>query len=173
MIPNQAGKPINLKPSTWTCRYSSSNFGPGLMSLQGLFQDELSQSTLLYSPLSRGSQNTWNARRSNQSILKEINSEYSLEGMNWIFTGIFIGCWSWSSNTLATWWEELIHWKRPWCWERLKAGGEGGNRGWDGWMASLTQWMRVWADSGKIVKNREVWRAAVHGVAKSQTGLSD
>ena len=47
--------------------------------------------------------------------------------------------WSWNSNTLATWWEELIHWKRPWCWERLKAGGEGDDRGWDGWMASLTQ----------------------------------
>ena len=48
-------------------------------------------------------------------------------------------CWSWSSNSLATWWEKLAHWKRPWCWERLKAGGEGGDRGWDGWMASPTQ----------------------------------
>ena len=42
------------------------------------------------------------------------------------------GCWSWNSNTLATWCEELTHWKRPWCWERLKAGGEGDDRGWDG-----------------------------------------
>ena len=49
-------------------------------------------------------------------------------------------CWSWNSNTLATWCEEVTHWKRPWCWERLKAGGEGDNRGWDGWMASSTQW---------------------------------
>ena len=57
-------------------------------------------------------------------------------------------CWSWSSNTLATWCEELTHWKRPWCWERLKAGGEGDNRGWDGWMASLTRWTWVWASSG-------------------------
>ena len=56
---------------------------------------------------------------------------------------------SWSSNTLATWCEELIHWKRPWCWERLRAGGEGGNREWDGWMASLTQWTWVWASSGR------------------------
>ena len=47
-------------------------------------------------------------------------------------------CWSWNSNTLATWWEELTDWKRPWCWKRLKAGGEGDVRGWDGWMASLT-----------------------------------
>ena len=57
-------------------------------------------------------------------------------------------CWSWNSNTLATWCEELTHWKRPWCWERLKAGGQGDNRGWDGWMESLTQWTWVWASSG-------------------------
>ena len=57
-------------------------------------------------------------------------------------------CWSWSSNTLATWCEELPHLKRPWCWERLKAGGEGDDRGWDGWMASLTQWAWVWVNSG-------------------------
>ena len=56
-------------------------------------------------------------------------------------------CWSWSSNTLSTWWEVLTQLKRPWCWERLKAGGEGNDRGWDGWMASLTQWTRVWANS--------------------------
>ena len=62
----------------------------------------------------------WIARRSNQSILKEINPEYS------------------SSNTLTTWCEELTHCKRPWCWERLRARGEAGNRGWDGWMASLS-----------------------------------
>ena len=49
---------------------------------------------------------------------------------------------SWNSNTFATWWEELIHWKRSWCWERLKVG-EGEDRGWDGWMASPTQWIWV------------------------------
>ena len=53
-------------------------------------------------------------------------------------------CWSWSSNTLATWCEVLTHWKRPWCWERLRAKGEVGSREWDGWMASLTQWSWVW-----------------------------
>ena len=57
-------------------------------------------------------------------------------------------CWSWNSNTLANWCEELIHLKRPWCWERLKVGGEGDNRGWDGWMASPTQWTWVWVNSG-------------------------
>ena len=56
-------------------------------------------------------------------------------------------CWSWNSNTLATWCEEMTHWKRPWCWERLKVGGEGGDRGWDGWMASLTWWTCVWVSS--------------------------
>ena len=48
----------------------------------------------------------------------------------------------------GTWWEELTHWKRPWCWERLRAGGEGNNRGWDGWMVPPTQWTWVWASSG-------------------------
>ena len=57
-------------------------------------------------------------------------------------------CWSWSSNTLATSCEELTHWKRLWCWEGLGAGGEGDNRAWDGWMASLTWWTWVWVNSG-------------------------
>ena len=56
-------------------------------------------------------------------------------------------CWSWNSNTLATWCEELTHWKRPWCWERLKVG-EGDDRGWDGWVVSLTEWTWVWVGSG-------------------------
>ena len=55
--------------------------------------------------------------------------------------------WSWNSSTLATSCEELTHWKRLWCWEGLGAGGEGSNRGWDGSMASLTQWMWVWVNS--------------------------
>ena len=65
-----------------------------------------------------------------------------------------------------------FHWKRPWCWERLKAGGEGDFRGWDDWMASLTRRTWVWASSGSWW-DREVWRAIVHGVAKSRTWLSD
>ena len=55
-------------------------------------------------------------------------------------------CWSWNSNTLAPWCEELSL-ERPWCWERLRAGGEGDSGGWDGWMASPTQWTWVWVDS--------------------------
>ena len=57
-------------------------------------------------------------------------------------------CWSWNSKTLATWCQKPTHWKRPWCWERLRVGGEGDDRGWDGWMASPTQWTWVWVSSG-------------------------
>ena len=53
-----------------------------------------------------------------------------------------------NSSTLATWCKEPTHWKKPWCWERLKVGGEGDDRWWDGWMASLTQWTWVWVNSG-------------------------
>ena len=56
--------------------------------------------------------------------------------------------WCWSTNNLTTWCR-LTHWIQSWCWERLRAGGEGGNRGCDDWMASLTQWMWVWANSGR------------------------
>ena len=57
-------------------------------------------------------------------------------------------CWSWNSSTLATWCEELTHWERPWGWERLRAGGKGGDRGWDSYMVSLTGCTWVWANSG-------------------------
>ena len=57
-------------------------------------------------------------------------------------------CWSWNSSTLATSCEELTHWKRLWCWEGLGARGDGDDRGWDGWMASLTRWTWVWVNSG-------------------------
>ena len=55
--------------------------------------------------------------------------------------------WNRNSNSLSTWYEELTHCKRPWCWQRLKAGGEGEDRGWDGWMASPTRWTWVWVNS--------------------------
>ena len=56
-------------------------------------------------------------------------------------------CWSWNSNTLATSCKELTRWKRPWFGKGLGAGGEGNDRGWDGWMASPTQWTWVWVNS--------------------------
>ena len=80
----------------------------------------------------------WTTRRSNQSILKEMSPRCSWK--DW--------CWHWNSNTLATWSEELTHWERPWCWERLREGGEGDDRGWDVWVASPTQWTWAWVDSG-------------------------
>ena len=93
----------------------------------------------------------WTARRPNQSILKEISPEYSWK--DW--------CWNWISNTLATWCKQLTHLKRSWCWERLKAGREGDDRGWDGWMASPTQWTWVWASS------RSWWWTGKPGVLQS------
>ena len=70
-------------------------------------------------------------------------------------------CWNWSSNTLATQCEELTHWKRLWCWERLRAEGEGDDRGWDGWMASLNRWTWVW------VSSRSWWWTGKPGVLQS------
>ena len=69
--------------------------------------------------------------------------------------------------------EELTHWKRLWCWEGLGVGGEGDDRGWDGWMASLTRWTLSLSGLRELVMDREAWRAAIHGVAKSWTRLSD
>ena len=66
---------------------------------------------------------------------------------------------------------ELTHWKRPWLCETLRAGGERGNRGWDGCIVSLTQWTLVCSKFRKIVKGKETWHAAVHGVTKNQTWL--
>ena len=89
----------------------------------------------------------WTARRSNQSILKG-----SVLGIHWKEW-----CWSWNSNTLATWCKELTHLKKTWCWERLRAGGEGDDRGWDGWMASPTRWTWVWVNSGSDGQGGLVW----------------
>ena len=100
--------------------------------------------------LKAGVERSWTTKRSNQSILKIINPEYSLEGLVLKL----------KLQYLATWCEELTHLKRPWCWERLKVEGEGDWR-WDGWMASPTQWTWVWASSGRW------WRAGKPGVLQS------
>ena len=91
------------------------------------------------------------ARRSNHSILKEITPDYSLEGLMLKPKLQYFGHWC----------EGPAVWKRPWCWERLKAGRERGDRGWDDWMASLTQWTWVWANS------RRYWRTGKAGAFQS------
>ena len=89
----------------------------------------------------------WTARRSNQSILNEMSPEYLLKGLMLKLKLQYFG--------------HLTHWKRPWCWERLKAGGEQDDRRWDGWMASPTQWTWVWAIS------RSWWWTGRPGVLQS------
>ena len=101
---------------------------------------------------------TWTARRSNQSILKETG--LNVHWKDW--------CWSWNSITLATWCKELTHLKRPWCWEKLKAGGEGDNTGWDGWLYGITGMMDInFSRLQKLLMDREAWLAGVHSITKS------
>ena len=82
----------------------------------------------------------WIAKRSNQSILKEIGPGCSLEGMMLKLKLQYFGHFMQRVD--------LIHWKRLWCWEGLGARGEVDDRGWEGWMASLTQWTWVSVNSG-------------------------
>ena len=78
---------------------------------------------------------------------KEIQPVHPKGDQSWVFIGR-IDPETETPNTLVTSCKELTHWKRPWCWEGLRAGGEGDNRGWDGWMASPTQWTWVWVNFG-------------------------
>ena len=98
----------------------------------------------------------WTARRSNQSILKEISPEYSLEGLMLKMKRQYFGPLMWRTNSL----------EKPWCWERLKAEGERDDRGWDHWIASSTQWTWVWANS------RRQWRTRKPGVLQSMGSQS-
>ena len=78
---------------------------------------------------------------------KEIQPVHHKGDQSWVFIGR-TDVEAETPNALATWCEDLIHWERPWCWERLRAGGEGDHRPWDGWMASPTLWTWVWVVSG-------------------------
>ena len=75
------------------------------------------------------------------------------------------------SNPLATWWEEATHWKRPWFRGRLRAEGEVGNRGWDGWMALLTRWTWVWANSGRWWRTRKPRMLQSMGLQRTRLDL--
>ena len=101
----------------------------------------------------------WTARRSNLSILKEISPEYSLEGLVLKMKLQYFGYLIWRTDS----------WKRPWCWERLKAGGEGDNRGWDGWMESPIQWTWVWARSRKSEGQESLVCCSPWGCKESDT----
>ena len=103
----------------------------------------------------------WTARRPNQSILKEISPEYSLEGLMLKLKLQHFG------HLM-----QRTDWKRPWCWESLKAGGKGDDRGWDGWMASLTQWTWAWVHPGTWSWTGRPSVLQFMG-SKSQTWLSD
>ena len=99
----------------------------------------------------------WTARRSNQFILKEISPEYSLEGLMLKLKLQYFGYLMQRADSL----------EKPWCWERLKAGGEGDDRGWDGWMASLTWWTWFWASPGSW------WWTGKPGVLQSMGGCKE
>ena len=90
---------------------------------------------------------------------KEIQPVHSKGDQFWVFTGRTDA--KAETPIMATSCEELTHWKRPWCWERSKAGGEGDDRGWDGWMASPIQWTWVW------VSSRSWWWTGKPGVLQS------
>ena len=105
----------------------------------------------------------WTARRPNQSILKEMSPGCSLEGLMLKLKLQYFGHLMRRVDSL----------EKPWYWEGLGAGGEGDDRGWDGWMASRTRWTWIWVDSGSWWWTGRPGMLRVHGVAKSQTWLSD
>ena len=102
-----------------------------------------------------------NTSRKERNLNREAGGNVCSRKTAWVKPIIILQHLLCADASLATWCEELTHWKRPWCWERLRAGGEGDNRGWDGWMASPTQRTWVWASS------RSWWWTGRPGVLQS------
>ena len=162
-VTNRAGPPFHLAskgPSSQSCGFSSSHVQMWELDYQEGWAWCL-QTVVLEKTLER------------PLNCMEVKSVHPKGNQTWIFNGR-TGA---EAEALILWLPDEKSWligKRPWCWENVRAGEEEGDRGWDGWMASLTQWTGVWANSRRWWRTREAWRAAVHGVAKSlRTWLSN
>ena len=143
----------NKGPSSQSCGFSSSHIWIWELNHKNKNKNWAPKNWCFWTVVMKKTlESPWTARRSNQSILKEISSEYSLEGL---MLKLNLQCFG-----LLMW--RMTHWKRPWCWGRLKAGGEGDDRGWDSWVASLTWWTWVWASS------RSWWWTGKPGVLQSR-----
>ena len=132
--------------SSWSIRENSKICNEKATALCKLGIELLSLTKNIYKEAAQVPGALWNPRSPPIQIRKtntfkdiqEISPEYSLEGLMLKLKLQYFG------HLMR----RTAHWKRPWCWERLKAGGEGDDRGWNGWMASPTQWTWVWASSG-------------------------
>ena len=153
VFPNESALHIRW-PKYWSFNISPSNEHPGLISFRMDWLDLLAVQGTLKSLLQHQSSKAsilWHS----VFFIVQLSHPYmtTWKTRDW--------CWSWNSNTLATWCKEQMRWKRYWCWERFRTGGEEGNRRWDGWMASLTQWTWVWVKSGRE------WSTGKPGVLQS------
>ena len=111
---------------------------------KGLYKSRLWSSQWSRRPSNSGAEeDSWKSlgQQGDQTSQSKERSTLNIHWKGW--------CLSWSSGILVIWCEELTHWKSPWCWERLRAEGEEGVRGWDGWTVSLIQWTWTWANSGR------------------------
>ena len=132
------------------------------------------QRPVLSSPLEPSTQLVWHSAQF--KLNHTVETQVFFEGMQSTQPWMLLGRTDGEAEAPVLWppnGNKLTHWKKPWCWERLKAKGEEGGRGWNGWMASLTQWTWTWQTLGNIEGQGGGLACWVHGVARSQTQLSD